>query len=98
MRLASPVGFTGLACLMPIFFIKFLLCQYQKAGWSTCQDPHWTSRQDLSKQVVFFNEWKKLAGRNKCKRIGADKPAVEWSGVELKHSRKMFISMVLMTR
>lgn len=77
MRLASPAGFTGLACLMPIFFIKLLLCQYQKAGWSTWQDPRWTSPQDLSKQVVFFNEWKKLAGRNKCKRIGADKPAVD---------------------
>lgn len=79
MRLAGLVGFTRLTCLMPIVLTKCLLCPYEKAGWPTCQDPPWTSRQDLSKQVVFFNEWKKLAGRNKWKRR-ADKGAVSVMG------------------
>ena len=74
-RLARRVSFTAPASLVPILFIKFLLCSYEKAGWPICQDPRWTS-QDLSKRVVFFNEWKKLAGRNKWKRR-PDKGAVD---------------------
>ena len=87
-RLASPVSQAGWLnraglshaysfFLFFFFYIKCLLCPYEKAGWYTCRDPRWTSH-DLSKQVVFF---KKLAGRNKWKRR-ADKGAgemVEWS-------------------
>ena len=84
MRLASPVSQAGWlnraglshAYSFFFFYIQCLFCPYEKAGWHTCRDPCWTS-DDLSKQVVFFNEWKKLAGRNKWKRR-ADKGAVDW--------------------